>query len=761
MKGLFHICLAIAPLIFTSCLKDALPQQEEFCLDFSVEEACAKVTQGSGYSGAIPLLWEAGDRMDVNGVQSESLSEGGSSSTTFIFSERLAAPFKALYPASAAGSVGSSFTEITLPATQNSRNGMFDRNACILIGNGNDTQIRMSHAMAYIAFVFEKGSHDAVLKSLDISAVSGEKLSGGFTTDYSGLSAKGDASSSVNVSCDAVVGTEEAIVVALPAQSYTGGFRIRATDSEGRVMTRRTEGGFNAAAGHFYTTELTWEPDPDTPDQLYIGGSSMPWEWDLTDPRAVVPEVERGVYLGIFTFDFGSDAQNGFKFWETTGYGTEYGMATDSRFGDIRFGLRTDITGAPDNDPQFYLGALGYASGEYTLTIDFNEMSLTLSQGGSGEEVSLLCDKDATDQTGKLYSNMMRLAGTGTMFGAQMPTSHGISYTSSWTAGTYETDRSDTKALTGSHPALCGWEMGHIENGASANLDGVSFEKIRAHIIAAYERGAVNTISWHCNNPVTDGRYNEASDSPLSHILPGGSHHGKFLGWLDKAAGFLLSLKTSDGTLIPVIFRPWHEHTDRGQGSGFWWSVGNNSRESYIELWKMTFDYLTVTKGVHNLIWAYSPDLHHLCWNETGLDKYMYMDAWPGDEYVDILGLDAYQTAYSNFDASVEGVVGHAAGIAQEKGKLFAITETGLSNNNPGHYKYFYNEHWWTGKLYPLVSGRRVSYVMVWRNDGYPVDGQFPEYYNAFPGSYSTDDFLVFAGKDDVLLENDLGDMYE
>ena len=63
MKGLFHICLAIASLIFTSCLKDALPQQEGFCLDFSVEGACAKVAQGSCDGEAIPLLWETGDMM--------------------------------------------------------------------------------------------------------------------------------------------------------------------------------------------------------------------------------------------------------------------------------------------------------------------------------------------------------------------------------------------------------------------------------------------------------------------------------------------------------------------------------------------------------------------------------------------------------------------------------------------------------------------------------------------------------------------------
>lgn len=619
-----------------------------------------------------------------------------------------------------------------------------------------------------------------------------------------------------------------------------------------------------------------------TPTCLYIGGSAMEWGWDLTDSRAVIQKVANGIYRGVYNLNFAEN--NGFKFWETPDYGIEYGMEMTSSLGNVTFNYRTNISNAPNGDPQFYLGSLGYQSGVYTMTIDFNTMIMTLTEGiispltppttiyiggdtfewgwaphridgingvfsittslnlnwnnenGQGFKIylsdqngeinynaeygmlpsstgdnislnlisnigydsqiylkrlgytsgtyhltfnfismkllvsteseepsisSLLCDEDATEKTQHLYGNMRTLVNSGTMFGAQMPTIHGINYTSSWTASTYDTNKSDTKDLIGSHPALCGWEIGHIENNSINNLDGVPFEKIRSHIIAAYNRGAVNTISWHCNNPITDGGYNSTSPHPIQQILPGGTHHTKFLSWLDRTAEFLLSLKAEDNTLIPIIFRPWHEHTDRGQGSGFWWSVGNNSNDSYKLLWQMTFNYLTETKGVHNLIWAYSPDLHHLCWNETGIDKYVYMNAWPGDNYVDIMGLDAYQTAYSNFDASASNVVNYVADLAEEKGKLFAITETGLANNNPGHYKYFYNQQWWTNKLYPLLDGNNVAYVMVWKNDGYPISGGFPEYYNAFPGSYTSDDFITFASKEDIILENELSNIYD
>ena len=760
MKGFSYICLGLISTLLASCIEDMQLSVEQTAINLSIESAQSKVTSGQVHGASLPLYWETDDRIHVNGHDSEPLTEGGSPNATFFFQTSLASPFNAIYPASAAGSTTEGNTEIILPTIQKFNKVSFDRNSCILLGKGDEAGIRLKHAMAYIAFVIEEGKIDASLISLQITSVAGEKLSGRFTTDHIALHPGTDAQEHVCISSLVPVELGSTFILAIPAQNYTKGFNLTVTDSQGRTMSRTTKNEFKALAGHIYTTTLTFTPADETPDHLYLGGEAMEWAWDLKDERAVIHKVSPGVYMGTFNFDFKEN--KGFKFWETSDYGGEYGMVTASTYGNIRFDLRNNIKDAPNGDPQFYLESLGYRSGEYTMTIDFNTQEVILSaDNGDPGTTSPLSDKNATDKTKKLYTNLMTLAGTGTMFGAQMPTTHGINYTSSWTAETYDTNRSDTKDLTGSHPALCGWEIGHIENDSSINLDGTSFEKIRAHIIAAYERGAVNTISWHCNNPVTDGRYDDTSDNPIQSILPGGSHHDKFLSWLDKAAAFFLSLKSKDNSLIPIIFRPWHEHTDNARGTGFWWSVGNNSNDSYRLLWQMTFEYLTINKGVHNLIWAYSPDLHHMCWNEVGLDKHVYMNAWPGDGYVDILGLDAYHTSYSNFDISAADVVCHAASLAEDKGKLFAITETGLSNNNPGHYKYLHDSSWWTNRLYPLIKDIPVSYVMVWRNDGYPVDGGFPEYFNAFPGSYSTEDFLDFVGKNDILLENDLPSLYQ
>jgi mannan endo-1,4-beta-mannosidase len=44
------------------------------------------------------------------------------------------------------------------------------------------------------------------------------------------------------------------------------------------------------------------------------------------------------------------------------------------------------------------------------------------------------------------------------------------------------------------------------------------------------------------------------------------------------------------------------------------------------------FNYLTYTKHLHNILWIYSPD-------QGASNPSMY---YPGDNYVDIVGLDVY-----------------------------------------------------------------------------------------------------------------------
>ena len=222
----------------------------------------------------------------------------------------------------------------------------------------------------------------------------------------------------------------------------------------------------------------------------------------------------------------------------------------------------------------------------------------------------------------------------------------------------------------------------------------------------------------------------------MSSILPGGANHAQFRLWLDRLAGFFVGLKSADGTCVPVLFRPFHEHT----GNGFWWGKGNCTAEEYIALWRFTLEYLRDTKGVHNLLYVYSPDI------VSSQDN--YLEFWPGDAYVDVLGLDAYDRSSWAIETNGLRLMRLLKHIAYLKNKPFAFTETGLENNTS-------QSKWWTEKLSKAIAGVPVAYVLVWRNK------DTNHFFGPYPGCVSEEDFKTFVAGEQILLEKDIAGIYE
>ena len=70
----------------------------------------------------------------------------------------------------------------------------------------------------------------------------------------------------------------------------------------------------------------------------------------------------------------------------------------------------------------------------------------------------VITDGDATAKTKALFENLIDLEEKGTMFGAQIPTEYGLDGGKKW-FDDGSASNSDTKYLTGSHPAVCGWTL--------------------------------------------------------------------------------------------------------------------------------------------------------------------------------------------------------------------------------------------------------------------------------------------------------------
>ncbi|MFR9520203.1 MAG: glycosyl hydrolase, partial [Rikenellaceae bacterium] len=231
----------------------------------------------------------------------------------------------------------------------------------------------------------------------------------------------------------------------------------------------------------------------------------------------------------------------------------------------------------------------------------------------------------------------------------------------------YEAGRSDTKEIIGDYPAIIGWDIARIELVDSVNIDGIPFEFMRNEIRAHHQRGGINTISWHAYNPIDNSDSWQRSLGVVGSIIEGGEHHDKLMANLERAADYLLTLTDEQGRLIPIIFRPWHEHT----GSWFWWGRDYATPEEWCALWNTTYDYFT-QRGLDNIIWAVSP-----C---GGIE--LYEERIPQIDKFDIYGVDCYH--YNNEEGVEEfkNTLGQTLSLMQQLGennnKLIALTECGL-----------------------------------------------------------------------------------
>mgnify|MGYP006162533095 FL=1 len=351
----------------------------------------------------------------------------------------------------------------------------------------------------------------------------------------------------------------------------------------------------------------------------------------------------------------------------------------------------------------------------------------------SKEEInSKMVDKNATQETKNLYQNLFILREKGILFGHQDDLAYGVNWK-------YEDGRSDVKDVSGDYPAVYGWDVAGIEKKSALNIDGVPFDKMIQYIKDVYERGGINTISWHLDNPLNDKNAWDTSQGSLVSAIPGGVAHTKYKSWLDELISFNSKLLDKNGHPIPILFRPFHELT----GDWFWWCQNNGSPEEYCKLWKFTVDYLK-NKGVHNFIYVYNTSMVNT--------KEDYLKYYPGSEYVDILSFDNYQYSDPEKDNSfVENnlkLVRIMDEIAKEQNKLIAFAETG--------YEQIPYHKWWTKTLIESLGDYKVSYVLVWRNHGFQEKEKKMHYYAPFKGHPFEKDFVDFYNLEKTLFQREI-----
>ncbi|MCO4793200.1 MAG: hypothetical protein KC493_05795 [Bacteriovoracaceae bacterium] len=323
-----------------------------------------------------------------------------------------------------------------------------------------------------------------------------------------------------------------------------------------------------------------------------------------------------------------------------------------------------------------------------------------------------MVDQKATLETKTLYQKLSQVSGKGLLFGHQNAEKEGHGWLRDGTPDVYR--------VSSKYPAIVGFDFKDV-----LQYYNVYFDFYLKKVKKVHEMGGVSTFSWHTYNPVTTRNFYDKTPA-IAEILPGGSRHEYFKKRLDVVAKFAKKAVDNDGKLIPIIFRPWHEHNHKW----FWWGnsrlSGRKAEIEFINLWKFTVTYLRDEKGVHNFIYAYSPGRP-----SDNVSKHKgYFYKYPGDSWVDIFGLDDYKASTKEMISWLRFMVKESL----KRGKVAALTETGIEGVK--------NHKYWTKDfLNPIKRdslAKKIAYVMVWRNSKDDPNHHFAPY----PGHPSVPDFL-------------------
>ncbi|MGN0160628.1 MAG: glycosyl hydrolase [Lachnospiraceae bacterium] len=191
-------------------------------------------------------------------------------------------------------------------------------------------------------------------------------------------------------------------------------------------------------------------------------------------------------------------------------------------------------------------------------------------------------------------------------------------------------EREYIKKVTGHYPKLVEFEM--LSCSPNINYQDASKECITevnenkntliTALSLAKEGEIIPMICFHWFSPI-GGRdksfYSKNTDFDPEKILEKESPERK--AFYDDLEVIARELEQFNKENIPVLFRPLHE----AEGTWFWW--GRKGGVVAAGLYKMLFRFFVDEKHLNNLLWVWSTPTK---------------EAYPGDEYVDIIGWDIY-----------------------------------------------------------------------------------------------------------------------
>ena len=310
-----------------------------------------------------------------------------------------------------------------------------------------------------------------------------------------------------------------------------------------------------------------------------------------------------------------------------------------------------------------------------------------------------LADSGRTQRTENLLSNLKAWGdSTVYLFGHQDDTILGIGWNDEQNDSTSTKQRSDIKSICNDAPALVAFDITGIEKSNQQTADGIALDKIRQEVIDAYNENGIISLSLTMSSDKT----------------------------VEPLAAFLNSLETPYGVRVPVLLRL------RGKQSK--------------ELWQALAEGLK-DEDVTNALLVYAPTVDSLTTEQK------YLEQYPGDDIIDVLGISYYcdapegdTTLVANYAAQLNRQLTMLTAIGKQHGKPIAVAETG--------YNGIKTDDWWTHTLATVLEKHPISYVLLWRNE------RPDNFFVPYPGHMSTSDFVRFYNLPATLFRHDINGPY-
>lgn len=342
-------------------------------------------------------------------------------------------------------------------------------------------------------------------------------------------------------------------------------------------------------------------------------------------------------------------------------------------------------------------------------------------------------DPDASNKTIILYDNLKTIQNSNQfLFGQEFFNS--FRYSSGSAHG--DEEYADAFAVTGAYPVVLGSDF-HYYLEKDATERSYHTEAVKW----AYQQGFVITFDWHLSGKgTTTYEYTETTKDLVDNIVadPNSEDGQWYLAELDKVIDIINNDLVVDGERIPIVFRPLHEMN----GGWFWWGSQATTPTNYKQMYALTVDYIKAQ--TNSVLFCWSPN------TPTSFEHY------PGDEYVDILGLDAYEINPTSFRQQIEPIVDHA----QANNKVAVFSETGYRNDSGSGDQ---AASYWLNTVLPAITDDRsgnvtkIAWVLTW------INASWSEPYVPHSSSSATakSNFVAFKDSPHVIFSDKAQNMYE